>query len=1288
MSNRVTGIVVLALLYGVFGYIGLQLAVPPGYATLISPASGIALAGLLYGGPRLWPGVFLGSFFVNAINSGALAFGTVDTAGLLIAAGIAAGSCLQAIVGYGLVRRVFGLPLRLTGFHDAARFALVAGPLSCLVSASVGVLILAGAGIVTPDQALANWLTWWSGDIFGVLGVLPIAMIAPGGFLNLEWKGRPVARLQAVALIVLVLPALATLFVWKLTSDIAYENETTAFSHLVDDNHYALMHRIDTYANSLDAGTALLHASDHVSLPEWKRFVETLAIEKNLPGINGIGVIEPIERGGIPEFLARMDEAGVADLTIHPETANNDLFVIKYIEPVEPNRQAVGLDIAFEAERYKAATTARDTGNPTITGRILLVQDQTKSPGFLLLTPWYDHGAPIGTVDERRQAFKGWVYAPFVGRKFLSGLTSSKGYTVDLSVFDGPTADPEQIIYSSRDDRGGEGGAAKFTETQTIDVMGRTWTLVWESTPVFETSMTNYSSSIVLAGGLFITLLLGRLLYRTARGSEDIKLEVEKKTAEIAARERENRAMIDTAVVGVLVLDEDQRILSANDTAQIMFEYSAEELLGREIGSLVDIEATTGRTTGSGAGTTTSPAHLLFGTITALKARTRMGADLVLDLQRNEWETEGGRLRTTLIIRDITRAIRNAEALELSEERLSHAMEGAELGVFDIDLVTGRSYVSHTWKTMIGFAADDEIDAQAEWLSRIHPDDVDMIMAADKACRDGLTARSETDYRFRHVDGHWIWLRSDATINERSKEGEALRMVGIQMDISALKEAEAALRTSKERFRATIENAPVGMALIDETGGWLQINASFRDLTGFDMNGLKSRRVCEIVQADDCETIASLVGSLFAGGKTHQSTEVRVEHTDGRQIWCLLSASLVRQDEGSGEADYLILQFQDINDRKEMERVKSEFVATVSHELRTPLTSIRGSLGLVLGTQAGTLAPNIEKLLRIAHSNCERLVDLINDILDIEKISSGEISLKREVHDFETLVHESVDTLETIFEKAEAKVVVETAGADFEVEVDAHRTQQVLVNLLSNAAKFSPAGGTIRLKVEGRRDMVRFSVADEGPGVPAEFKAKIFTRFSQADSSSTRAKGGTGLGLSICKAIVERMDGRVGYYNEPGSGAVFWFELPRAAVSAEIRPDEPDAADEADRSSERLAHGLHVEADDDFAEILSAMVRGKAELTRVKRLAEARQKLRSEHFDFLILDGAFADGTAGDFLADLRTSGKTLPTLMLSSEDNLAREARADFELVKSRSSDRAIIDAITALAGKLPKVA
>jgi signal transduction histidine kinase len=227
-----------------------------------------------------------------------------------------------------------------------------------------------------------------------------------------------------------------------------------------------------------------------------------------------------------------------------------------------------------------------------------------------------------------------------------------------------------------------------------------------------------------------------------------------------------------------------------------------------------------------------------------------------------------------------------------------------------------------------------------------------------------------------------------------------------------------------------------------------------------------------------------------------------------------------------------------------MERMKTEFTAVVSHELRTPLTSIRGSLGLILGAMRENLAPRVRELLEIAQSNCERLVLLINDILDIEKFSAGQMRFAMQPAQLAEVVKQAVQAIEGYARRFHAQIDLQPIPAEWQVSADPERFIQVMTNLLSNAAKYSPPGGIVRVWAEARDSCWRVNVHDDGPGIPEEFRARIFEKFSQADSSATRAKGGTGLGLHIARRFIEHMHGRIGFDSRPGTGSTFWVELP------------------------------------------------------------------------------------------------------------------------------------------------
>ena len=260
----------------------------------------------------------------------------------------------------------------------------------------------------------------------------------------------------------------------------------------------------------------------------------------------------------------------------------------------------------------------------------------------------------------------------------------------------------------------------------------------------------------------------------------------------------------------------------------------------------------------------------------------------------------------------------------------------------------------------------------------------------------------------------------------------------------------------------------------------------------------------------------------------------------------------------------------DLTERKKIDNMKSEFISTVSHELRTPLTSIRGSLGLLAGGAVGEMPVRAKPLLEIANNNCERLVRLINDILDIEKIESGNMRFQFVPQRLLPLVEQAIAATQAYAMQFNVRLELLREAIDGYVAADADRVLQVIINLLSNAIKFSRTGATVEIRLVRLPNVMRLSVTNYGEGISDEFRNRIFHKFAQADSSDTRTKGGTGLGLSICKAIIEMHLGRVDFSSEPGVLTEFFFELPHATApldSPNLQGDVLICDGDADRAN-------------------------------------------------------------------------------------------------------------------------
>ncbi|MDQ4054282.1 MAG: response regulator [Actinomycetota bacterium] len=354
------------------------------------------------------------------------------------------------------------------------------------------------------------------------------------------------------------------------------------------------------------------------------------------------------------------------------------------------------------------------------------------------------------------------------------------------------------------------------------------------------------------------------------------------------------------------------------------------------------------------------------------------------------------------------------------------------------------------------------------------------------------------------------------------------------------------------RHTSILDGAGEGIVGLDRSARLTFANPAAAALLGHSPEELVGRSFHHVTQprgADGEPIPAGLdpIAAALADGQIRAVTDESYRRADGTDFFVELTVAPIRDaDEVTGG----VLMFRDVTERRAVDRMKDEFVSVVSHELRTPLTSLRGALGLLQGGLLEEAPPKAQRMVHIAVESTDRLIRLINDILDVERIASGKLALHRQAWPAANLVGRAVAEMRGL--AAEAEVHVEIGAVVGNVDADPDRIVQTIANLLSNAIKFSPAHGTVRIATEHQDGEVLFYVSDEGAGIPPDQLETVFGRFAQVDASDTREREGFGLGLAISRGIVEQHGGRIWVRSEPGSGATLCFTLPVVGISAEL----------------------------------------------------------------------------------------------------------------------------------------
>jgi PAS domain S-box-containing protein len=907
------------------------------------------------------------------------------------------------------------------------------------------------------------------------------------------------------------------------------------------------------FANRLDAATALLESAavlqsvrGPATRAEFAAFARQLRPETTLRGMLGIGYAERVTDADIAALEARIRATGLSGFHVWPLPPATDRFPIVALEPATPrNRAAVGYDMFTDPVRRAAMACARDTAAPCASGPVTLVQeiDDDKQTGFLIFVPVFDDAA---AARDPARPLLGFVYAPFRAGDLLTSLDEARTGRLGIELFDEAGSGRQRLARTTEPLT----PAGADAITRHLRVAGRTWSMSFVPGPALSGSGRPVWQHVVLVAGALVSLLLSGIAWSQLRARAAHERASESDRRQQAAR----AAILESITDAFFAVDHEWRYTYMNRHALDYYGRPAEALIGQTIwdvfpasrGSTFETEFR--RAVGDRVSVT-------FETLSPVSGKR---------LEVHAYPSDEG---LSVYFRDVT------ARFEQQQRLAAHAADIARLNRDLEQRVDELRTLLEVLPVGIGMALDAEGRAiqtnrafaellrlppgQNASLSAPHgerpqhfrvlldgrelaPEELPLQLAA----REGITIRDlELEIVFEDGTRKQL-LEYAAPLFDR--DGRPRGSVGAFIDVTARVAAE-------ETFRTMANSAPVLVCMADTGNACVWVNDPWLRFTGRRLEQEMGEGWMEGVHPEDRERCRATIGGAF-NRRQPFSVEFRLRRADGVYRWILAHGVPLRR--GPVFSGY-IGSCVDITDRKtaelehtqllqevrEANRLKDEFLATLSHELRTPLNAILGWTRM-LRTQ--NLPPDrAARALEIVERNATVQTQLVEDILDMSRIVTGKLRLDLRSVEVTSVVSAALDAVRPAADAKGVHVQAVMNGGVPPLLADADRLQQAVWNLLTNAIKFTPRGGHVRLEVQRGDGHVEVTVSDTGIGIAAEFLPYIFDRFRQADATCTRSSTGLGLGLSLVKHVVEAHGGTVDAASRgTDQGATFRVTLP------------------------------------------------------------------------------------------------------------------------------------------------
>ncbi|PPC79236.1 hybrid sensor histidine kinase/response regulator [Pokkaliibacter plantistimulans] len=1068
--------------------------------------------------------------------------------------------------------------------------------------------------------------------------------------------------------------------------------------------------RIRLYQYGLRAVRGLVMASGErgISREKFSDYNMTRDITQEFPDARGFGFIRKVSAEELPDFLRLAKNDGWPTFSIRQFAPHDgDLFVIQYIEPVNTNREAIGLDIASEHNRREAAEAAMESGQVRLSAPITLVQASgAPLQSFLIMLPIYQTAHLPDTLEQRREQLIGWSYAPLI----MSEIAYDHRYiSSGVNVVISDITDTQPAIFFKIDS---DLSNPLHLQIDDETIFGRTLRFEVSVTPEYVAGLDQYSPvALALVGGgisLFIALLVG-LAHVSYRGRMQL-LEEQSKLASIA--EASADGIIGKTLEGV--------VTSWNCGAERLFGYTREEAIGRSILELVvpdylvheEAEILASISDGEPVPYKESVrrrkdgslVHVAVAVSPVVNAGKVVGASkAVRDISRQKSIEEEIRRLNTSLEQQVAERTADLDRLNLLFSNVLTA--ASEFSVIATDTDGIVTLFNRGAELMLGYQADEVVGLVSPAI--FHDEQEMQARKAELEAEYGVPLRPIQVFTYcseigRSETREWSYIRKDGVrlpvslvvTSMRNNQGEIIGYLGIGIDVTRQKQQQADLLSAKMQILKTSEQLLLA-SHVAELGIWswdidtdrLEWNDKMYQLYEYPVDlrqqGLTYAHWESRLNPDDRLEVATSLRQASQTGEHFQAT-FRLQLPTG--ISRYLQAVAYAERDYTGKIFRITGINRDVTSEQELESslrfakeqadaasaAKSMFLANMSHEIRTPMNAVLGMLQLLKQSELNTSQRDFADKAQIA---AKSLLSLLNDILDYSKIDAGKLVLDVHTFSLSELINDLVVILSANLggKNIELLFDVDTALPD-RLLGDRLRLQQVLINLASNAIKFTERGQVVvsvsQYQQAADRVGLRFSVQDSGIGISTEQQQRIFEGFSQAEASTTRRYGGTGLGLAISRQLVTLMGGDLQLSSQPEQGSRFWFDLTLPSAPATQRPQTC-----------RLPSGYRVLVVDDnqaAREIMARTLQGLgAEVIVAESGAEALRLIRQfdlteKGIELVVLDWRMPEMNGEELAQRIKTDSTLITVPLIMMVTAFGRE-----ELVSSYRAGQALFDAL-----------